>query len=421
MQVITDAKELEKHTYIKTRNPAVFPKKERLGLAQRMMNEASDLVADLMEANDLLLTDPEERELRYRAQRSALRNCRKLIHHIELAHEILSGFGDDAFAYWAKMPAFSRRFIRDNYAGQIGKGTHDGLDRLAAAMRHYFFSRKAADEAARKAAGLPPRPMNEWDYADGWVLKGDFSKFFYTLLHSYCYETARRALKWLKDPELIDFAEWLLWLIIDSTPDPGIPIGNQSSQLLALLYLDAFDHWLRDDRGLVYGRYMDDFYIIHSDKLLLRQILKEIEAYIKPLGLRLNGKTQILPLKNGIDFLGFHTYLTQTGKVVRKVRAKSIDNMKRKIRKFRGLVDSGKMTLDSVVQSYASWTGHISHGNTYHLRQNMDAYFFSYFPELKPSPKGDTTHGPKTEQPRKQVEGQVRQPVRQPDRLDRGR
>lgn len=186
-------------------------------------------------------------------------------------------------------------------------------------------------------------------------------------------------------------------------------------------YLDAFDHWLRDDRGLVYGRYMDDFYIIHSDKLLLRQILKEIEAYIKPLGLRLNGKTQILPLKNGIDFLGFHTYLTQTGKVVRKVRAKSIDNMKRKIRKFRGLVDSGKMTLDSVVQSYASWTGHISHGNTYHLRQNMDAYFFSYFPELKPSPKGDTTHGPKTEQPRKQVEGQVRQPIRQPDRLDRGR
>lgn len=225
--------------------------------------------------------------------------------------------------------------------------------------------------------------------------EGRFFKVLYTLLHSYCYETARRALKWLKDPELIDFAEWLLWLIIDSTPDPGIPIGNQSSQLLALLYLDAFDHWLRDDRGLVYGRYMDDFYIIHSDKLLLRQILKEIEAYIKPLGLRLNGKTQILPLKNGIDFLGFHTYLTQTGKVVRKVRAKSIDNMKRKIRKFRGLVDSGKMTLDSVVQSYASWTGHISHGNTYHLRQNMDAYFFSYFPELKPSPKGDTTHGPK--------------------------
>lgn len=50
---------------------------------------------------------------------------------------------------------------------------------------------------------------------------------------------------------------------------------------------------------------MDDFYIISSDKLLLRRILKEIEDYIKPLGLRLNNKTQIFPLKNGIDFLGF--------------------------------------------------------------------------------------------------------------------
>ena len=165
---------------------------------------------------------------------------------------------------------------------------------------------------------------------------------------------------------------------------------------------------------------MDDFYIISSDKLLLRRILKEIEDYIKPLGLRLNNKTQIFPLKNGIDFLGFHTYLTSTGKAVRKVRAKSIDNMKRKIRKYRGLVDSGRMTLESVLQSYASWCGHISHGNTYHLRQNMDAYFFGYFPELRPTPKGENTHGPKTEQPRKQVEGEVRHHSRQADRLARG-
>ena len=283
--------------------------------------------------------------------------------------------------------------------------SHDGLDRLAKAMRHYFFSRKAADEAARRAAGLPYRPMEAWDYADGWVLKGDFSKFFYTLLHAVCYEKAKKALAVIEDDELRDFVEWLLSQVIDSTPDPGIPIGNQSSQLLALLYLDDFDHWLRDDLGLVYGRYMDDFYIISSDKLLLRRILKEIEEYIKPLGLRLNKKTQIFPLKNGIDFLGFHTYLTSTGKVVRKVRAKSIDNMKRKIRKYRGLVDSGRMTLEGVVQSYASWCGHISHGNTYHLRQSMDSYFFGYFPELKPNPKGDNTHGPKTEQPRKQSEG----------------
>lgn len=300
-------------------------------------------------------------------------------------------------------PCFIRRFIRDNYASQTGKGTHDGLDRLSANMRHYFFSRKAADEKARRAAGLPLRPMDEWDYAEGWVLKGDFSKYFYTLLHDVCYEKSRKALKHLKDEELIDFVEWLLREILDSTPDPGIPIGNQSSQLLALLYLDDFDHWLKDDLGLVYGRYMDDFYIISSDKLLLRKVLKDIEAYIEPLGLRLNQKTQIFPLRNGIDFLGYHTYLTNTGKVVRKVRAKSIDNMKRKIRKYRKLVDMGKMDLYRVNQSYKSWCGHISHGNTYHLRQNMDAYFFSFFPELKP--KGGEPHAPKDQQPRSRREG----------------
>lgn len=296
-------------------------------------------------------------------------------------------------------PYFSRRFIRDNYAGQRGKGTHYGLDRLSSAMRHYFFSRKAADETARKASGLPYRPMCEWDYSQGWVLKGDFSKFFYTLLHPICYEKSAKALNHIEDAELRDFSVWLLGQIIDSTPDPGIPIGNQSSQILALLYLDDFDHWLRDGLGLVYGRYMDDFYIIHHDKQFLRKLLKEIESYIVPLGLRLNSKTQILPLKNGIDFLGFHTYLTDTGKIVRKVRVKSINNMKRKIRKYRKLVNAGRMSLENVVQSYASWCGHISHGNTYHLRQNMDAYFTSYFPELKSCVlKGGKSHGSKTKQ-----------------------
>ena len=38
-----------------------------------------------------------------------------------------------------------------------------------------------------------------------------------------------------------------------------------------------------------------------------------------------------------------------------------------------GVDATDKVVTVSVVQSYASWTGHISHGNTYHLRQNMDA------------------------------------------------
>lgn len=55
-------------------------------------------------------------------------------------------------------PAFSRRFIRDNYAGQIGKGTHDGLDRLAAAMRHISSAeRQQTKQPARLPACRPGR------------------------------------------------------------------------------------------------------------------------------------------------------------------------------------------------------------------------------------------------------------------------
>ena len=38
------------------------------------------------------------------------------------------------------------------------------------------------------------------------------------------------------------------------------------------------------------------------------------------LKLELNGKTAIFPLKNGINFLGFHTYLDSGGKVIMKLR-----------------------------------------------------------------------------------------------------
>lgn len=86
---------------------------------------------------------------------------------------------------------------------------------------------------------------------------------------------------------------------------------------------------------------------------------------------------------------------------------------------IRGRTEDGRAFASNIMTAPLSRI--LKDGVIYHLRQNMDAYFFSYFPELKPSPKGDTTHGQKTEQPRKQVEGQVRQPVRQPDRLDRGR
>ena len=52
-----------------------------------------------------------------------------------------------------------------------------------------------------------------------------------------------------------------------------------------------------------YGRYMDDFYLIHHDKEYLQYCLEEIRKFLVSLGLELNQKTAIFPLTQGINFL----------------------------------------------------------------------------------------------------------------------
>lgn len=249
-------------------------------------------------------------------------------------------------------PAVSRGFIKDNYASQVGKGTHFGLDRLEEFMRRYY----------RKNG------------VDGWILKGDITKYFYSIRHEKVKLLIR---KYITDPDCL----WLLDMIIDSTDgDVGIPIGNQSSQLFALLYLSGMDHFIKEKLGIkYYGRYMDDFYIIHEDKEYLKHCRKEVEKYVAGLGLTLNNKTNIYPLKNGVDFLGFHTYLTETGAVIRKVRRKSKNNTRRKLKKMRGLLEAGRITPEAVEHSYQSWRGHAARGNCYHLIRNMDQYKDSLF------------------------------------------
>lgn len=206
-------------------------------------------------------------------------------------------------------PVLTKSFILDNYASQKNKGTHFGLDRLREFMRSFY----------RKNG------------VDGWVLKCDITKYFYNIKHDILKQQIRRH---LTDANIL----WLVDMIIDSTEgNVGLPIGNQTSQLFALLYLNNLDHFIKEKLGIkYYGRYMDDFYLIHRDKAYLQDCLKQIEAHAAELGLTLNNKTQILPLKNGIDFLGFHSYITESGKVIRKVRRKSKNNVRRKLKSLKG-------------------------------------------------------------------------------------
>ena len=78
-----------------------------------------------------------------------------------------------------------------------------------------------------------------------------------------------------------------------------------------------------------------------------------------------------ITMRNGVDFLGFHTYLTETGKVIRKVRSDSKKRMKRKLKKFKELYIADKISKEEIDRSFKSWVAHASHGDCYRLIQDM--------------------------------------------------
>lgn len=260
--------------------------------------------------------------------------------------------------------ALARSFTQNTYAAQYGKGTHYGLEMLKRHMRTYFLRRKGADEAARKAAGLPYQPMAEWDYAEGWVIKGDIRHFFQSIDHDRL--KAALAPKF-PDPDI----RALMWQYIDAV-DEGLALGHQTSHLYAVYFVCGFMHFANEKLGLpLAGMYMDDWYIICPDKATAQEALHLARLEFAKLGLELNDKTNIFPLQNGIDFCGFHTYLTKTGKVVSKLRYSSIKRMKRRIRLWERQYAAGEVSREKIMESFTAWEAHAKHGDTKQLRNEM--------------------------------------------------
>ena len=243
------------------------------------------------------------------------------------------------------MPRLQRVFIYDNCAGQKGKGTLFGLDRLSQQMQQFY----------RKYG------MN------GYILKCDITKFFYNIAHDQLKDIVNYHFG--HDPDIC----WLCNLFIDSTPGKGIPLGNQINQGFALLYLDGMDKLIKCELGIeYYGRYMDDFYLIHPSKDYLKYCLEVIAAYLETLNLTLNGKTQVFPFKNGVSYLGFHTYITAGGAVIRRLKNQNKRNARKKFVRMAKLVAEGELPEKKFLASYGAWKNHISHGNCYKLCVDMD-------------------------------------------------
>lgn len=102
-------------------------------------------------------------------------------------------------------------------------------------------------------------------------------------------------------------------------------------------------------------------------------------------------RTQIFPLKNGMGYFDFRSYLTDTGKVIRRRKRTSKQQFRRRLLRSQKSYDSEALELAKVKPSLDGFKGHLNHGNTYRLRktafyefvlqrQNMEGIGYSNHP-----------------------------------------
>lgn len=148
----------------------------------------------------------------------------------------------------------------------------------------------------------------------------------------------------------------------DGRPGKGMPIGNLISQLLANVYLDALDQYVKCRLGeRWYVRYMDDFLIIGPDKQHLHQLRIHLEWWLaEHLELSTNHKTSVFPVHpqqgRGLDFVGYHMWPHK-----RRLRKGSMKRFKRRVRRLRRQYAAGEIVARDVQLQLNSWLAHASH------------------------------------------------------------
>jgi len=145
----------------------------------------------------------------------------------------------------------------------------------------------------------------------------------------------------------------------------GIPIGNQTSQFFANVYLDPLDHFVRDQLGIKgYVRYVDDFLVFSDDKGHLADVREQIKDFLVSLRLRLHPKKSVIfPVKDGIRFLGYRVFSTH-----RLLPRENIRRFRRRVRGMQEDYSAGRVDFAEIYQRLTSWSGHARQANTYRLR-----------------------------------------------------
>jgi len=245
-------------------------------------------------------------------------------------------------------PIFEKTFIFDSYANRKGKGTHKAIERY----HHY---------------------ANKYSY----VLKCDIQKFFPSLDHFILKEALRWKIKckdslWLID-RIIDNSNpqktVLNWYSGDNLFTPlerkkGLPIGNLTSQFWANVYMNGFDHFVKEILKVPgYIRYVDDFVLFGREKRQLWNWKKQIENFLGKIRIKMHpNKTQILKVEKGVPFLGFLLFPQY-----RYVRKEKIKRYKRYLKKTLKAKSEGKISPQDLENRLNAWLGHIRFGQSNRL------------------------------------------------------
>ncbi len=275
-------------------------------------------------------------------------------------------------------PGINPHLIPQNVATRVGKGTKEGIRYV----KMYLNKLKL-------------------NYDKVYVLKCDIKKYFYSIDHELIYEKVKR---FIDDEDILKVVK----NIIDSTDEEyvnrhirrvvnkeidrisklnildkdlkiaelkriplypqgkGLPIGNMTSQLLAIYFLNDLDHYIKEQLHCkYYVRYMDDFVIFHHDKEFLKQLRGQIEAKLHEFKLELNHKTNIYDLDHGFGFLGYYFFL-KGKRLILKINPQTKRRIKKKMRKLK------KINAPNYNQVKASYMGYLSVAHTKNLLKKMD-------------------------------------------------
>jgi retron-type reverse transcriptase len=204
----------------------------------------------------------------------------------------------------------------------------------------------------------------------------DFAKFFDNIDHAVLFDMLERPITDRRVTALIR------GFVSVFGPGKSLGLGSQVSQVAAIFYPNTLDHFIKENlRIKYYGRYMDDLYLIHADKEYLKRCLSEIKEICQSLKITVNEKkTRIVKLSHGMEFLKGTYVLLESGMVLRRPGKDSARRMRRKLKKFKALVNGGQMSFDDLRQAYQSWRGNYRRRfNAYNQVRHTDNLYNSLF------------------------------------------